>query len=219
MITFNKPTITKKDLTHVLECMLSDKIGNGELSRKLGKGLGEFVGSQHVILFNSKEIALFMLLHYLGLGEGDEVIVPAYGDPYLLEVLTFLKITPVLVDLKPDSYSMDLEKAETMIGEKTRAILISHLFGYPVEIPQTILGRENLIVIEDASHGLGSKTQGVQIGLKGQFGIFSLDSESLITTAQGGFLVCRQKRDYDVLREKKNNRLSGNDFGRVGGPA
>lgn len=216
MISFARPTISKQDLKHVLEAMLSDRLENGELSKKLARELAEFVGAQNLLVFNSKEIGLFLVLTHLGLSAGDEVIVPAYGDPFILEVLSFLKLTPRFVDLKEGSYAIDLEKAEKVIGEKTKVLIVSHLFGYPVDIPSQILEREGLTVIEDATHALGSRLGDQHLGLKGNFGLFSLDSESLITTAQGGFVVCRLRKDMEALRDKRSIRNPESIGGRLG---
>ncbi|MBL8994439.1 MAG: DegT/DnrJ/EryC1/StrS aminotransferase family protein, partial [Spirochaetia bacterium] len=216
MISFARPTISKQDLKHVLEAMLSDRLENGDLSRKLAKELGEFVGSQNLLVFNSKEMGLFLILQQLGLSPGDEVVIPAYGDPFILEVLTFLKLTPRFVDLKEGTYGMDLEKAGAAIGEKTKVLIVSHLFGYPVDIPASLVEREGLVVIEDATHALGCRHGEKHPGLQGNFGLFSLDSESLITTAQGGFVTCRHRKDFEALRDKRSMKNPERMEGRLG---
>lgn len=216
MIFFARPTISKQDLKQVLEAMLSDRLENGELSKKLSRELGEFVGAQNLLLLNSKEIGLFLILQHLGLVPGDEVILPAYADPFILEVLLFLKLTPRFVDLKDGSYVIDIEKAAEMVSEKSKVLIISHLFGYPVEIPTQLLEREGLTIIEDATHALGCRYGDRHPGLQGNFGLFSLDSESLITTAQGGFVVCRARKDFDALKDRRSFRSPENIAGRLG---
>ncbi len=215
MILFSKPTISKKDLVHVLEAMLSDKVESGELEKRFEKEFATYVGSNNATAMASTGAALFSIFQHIGLAPDDEVIVPAYGDPLILEILMLYKAKPVFVDLAEATYHIDLNLIEAHLTEKTKVVLLSHLFGFPMEVPENFLSDKNLVLIEDFSHALGAKMAEQKMPLRGNFCYFSTEAEALITTGQGGVIVCKKKADAETLQDRKSKKIREDITGRI----
>jgi perosamine synthetase len=207
MISFSKPTISKKDLVHVLEAMLSDKVESGEVEKRFEKEFASYVGASNAVAMTSTGAALYFIFELIGLLEGDEVVVPAYGDPLILEILSIFKATPVFVDLAEATYHIDLTKIEAALTEKTKAVIVSHLFGFPIDVPENFLADKNVLLIEDMTQVLGAKLSEAKLPIRGHYAYFSTDSEALITTGQGGVIVCKKKVDSEALQDKKSKRV------------
>lgn len=215
MIPFSRPTISKKDLVHVLEAMLSDQVEYGELTKRFEHQFAASVGMPHALAVNSAGAAFFLIFKHLGLKPGDEVVLPAYGEPLLLEILSLFDATPRFIDLKEGSYSADLALVPPLLTERTRAVILSHTFGFPMEIPEDFLKDSPIALIEDCTHALGSTRAGVTPGLRGNFSVFSLDAENVITTGEGGMVLCRKKSDHDRINDRRAYRLKEEIAGRI----
>jgi len=215
MIPYSRPTISKKDLVHVLEAMLSDQVEYGELTKRFEHQFAAAVGMPHALAVHSAGAAFFLVFKHLDLKPGDEVILPAYGEPLLLEILSLFGATPRFADLKEGSYGMDLSLVPPLVGENTRAVIVSHTFGFPLAIPEDFLKDSPVALIEDCTHALGSTRSGVNPGLRGNFSVFSLDTESVITTGEGGMVLCRKKTDHDRINDRRAYRLKEEIAGRI----
>lgn len=215
MIPFSRPTISKKDLVHVLEAMLSDQVEHGDLTRRFEQQFAAAVGSAQALAVNSASVAFYLVFRQLELKLGDEVILPAYGDPMVLEVLHLFGAKPVFVDLAEGSYGMDLTAAKAAVGENTKALVFSHLFGFPMALPDGFLEDTGVILVEDCTQALGSKAPWGQTGSRGHYTVYSLDADNMITTGEGGMIVCRRKVDHDRINDKRVSRLKDEIAGRL----
>jgi dTDP-4-amino-4,6-dideoxygalactose transaminase len=129
------------------------------------------------------------------IGWGDEVIVPAYTFQATAAAPMAAGAIPVIVDIDPETYCIDPKAAKAAITEKTRAIIPVHLGAQMADMDAIIAlaGQHNLIVIEDCAHAHGAKWRGQGAGMIGHFGSFSLQSSKILTSGEGGVLLCRTK--------------------------
>jgi len=202
MITFVKPTISRKDLMQVLECMLSEKFASGELCARFEKKLCEYTGGKYFSAVSSVSAAVYLILKCIKISPGDEIIISALTDIRVLEIINCFKAVPVVADTLPQSFQIDPEKIKTVVTDKTKAVIIGHTLGYPADIPQfllennELLKNHNIAVIEDCCHSLGSVLNGQHTGTAGDFAFFSFDSDSTITTETGGAVLCKNRSDH-----------------------
>lgn len=179
------------------------------------KRIAEFTGAKHCIVVNNGTISLTLMAIAAGIKAGDEVIVPNYTMIATPNSVKMFGAIPVFVDVEPETLCMDIECAEKAITPKTKAIFLVTSNGrYPkagIEAFQTLCQEKGLILLEDAAQSLGSfYPNGKHQGTVGLAGSFSFSAPKIITTGQGGAIVCN---DDDMAFRLK--RLK--DFGRSGG--
>ena len=135
--------------------------------------------------------ALEIAVAALGIGLGDEVIVPDFTFIATASAVLSVGAMPVLVDVDPNTYCIDPEKVEALITPRTKAIIAVHIAGHPADMDrlQEIARIHNLSIIEDSSHAHGSEWKGKKIGAIGSIGTFSFQSSKLMTAGEGGLLV------------------------------
>jgi dTDP-4-amino-4,6-dideoxygalactose transaminase len=146
-----------------------------------------------------------------GIGNGDEVIVPAFTYPATANVVEIVGAKPVLVDINLDDYCMDVSDIEKVITAKTRAIIPVHEFGQSADIESImqIAQKHDLIVIEDAACALGAEYNGNKVGTFGNIGCFSFHPRKAITTGEGGLVVTNDPVIADRIRALRNHGISG----------
>lgn len=151
-------------------------------------------------------MALHLALVALGIGEGDEVLVPDLTFAASVNAIIYTRATPVLVDVEEDTWNINIEKAEKLITTKTRAIMPVHLFGHPcdMEAINILAVKHELVIIEDCAEALGSLYKGRPVGVFGDVATFSFFGNKTITTGEGGMVVFKDPKiaEYaSVLRD------------------
>ncbi|MCS6943766.1 MAG: DegT/DnrJ/EryC1/StrS family aminotransferase [Geminocystis sp.] len=147
--------------------------------------------SNGVFHFFKGRVALYAILKAMGIGEGDEVILPGFTCIVVPNAIVYLGAKPVYVDINPDTYNIDVSKIEGKITEKTKAIIAQHTFGIPAEMDK-ILGlakKYNLYVVEDSCHAMGSRYKAQEAGTFGDAAFFSSQWSKPVTTGLGGWAV------------------------------
>lgn len=163
----------------------------GEYVAQFEHQVAKYLGVRHAIAVSSGTAALHLSLVALGIGPGDEVIVPAYTFPATANVVELVGAKPILVDVDLDTYNIQIESIEEAISTRTKAIIPVHLFGNPADMdPIMEIAKEySLYVIEDAAGALGSTYKGRKCGTIGHIGCFSFHPRKIVTTAEGGMVV------------------------------
>lgn len=207
-IPFSPPDITELEIEQVAEVLRSGWITTGPKTKELERQVAAFCGTNKAVCLNSQTACAEMALHILGVGSGDEVIVPAYTYTATASVVCHVGATLVMIDAQPDSLEMDYEQLESAITEKTKVIIPVDLAGIPCDYDkifsivekkkalftpnndiQRAMGR--ISVNADAAHAFGAVWHGQRIGSAADFSSFSFHAVKNLTTAEGGALTWR----------------------------
>lgn len=151
----------------------------------------KYIGMKKAVSTQSGTAALHMALHALGIGEGDEVIVPALTFVATVNPVIYVRAKPVFVDVDIDTWNIEPDEIEKNITKKTKAIIPVHFYGNPCDMDKIIkiAKRHDLYVIEDATESLGAKYNGRYAGTFGDLGCFSFNGNKIITTGGGGMIT------------------------------
>lgn len=196
MIPLCVPEIRGNEWKYVKDCIDTNWVSSvGSYVNLFEERFGKFVRSECAVVTMNGTAALHLALLTLGIGEGDEVIVPSLTFISPVNTIRYVGATPVFADVCRDTFVLDADKIEDLITEKTRAIMPVHIYGHPVDMDKImeIARKHNLYVIEDATEALGSEYKGQMAGTIGDIGCFSFNGNKLITTGAGGMLVTNNK--------------------------
>lgn len=175
----------------------------GEEVVEFEKEMGAFLGSKYALGVNSGTDALFIALKSLGIGPGDEVLAPSFTFFATAEAISHVGAMPVFVDIHPETFNIDAEKVLEKINDRTKAIIVVHLFGQPAEMGSllTIAKKHNLKVIEDVAQATGAKYQDKVVGSLGDVGAFSFfPSKNLGAFGDGGLLATQDENIFQVSK-------------------
>ena len=165
--------------------------------------------AKHGIAVTNGTAALEVSLAALGIGSGDEVIIPDFTFVATASAVLFTGALPVPVDVTADTYCIDLDQVEAAITERTKAIIVVHMGGHPADLDRLleIARRHNLRLIEDSAHAHGSEWKGRRVGAIGDIGTFSFQQSKLMTAGEGGIILtnddeleCRARSIHDCGR-------------------
>ena len=206
IISFSPPDISEMEIEEVCAALRSGWITTGPRTKKLEKELAEWIGTEKCVCLNSQTACAELVLRVLGVGEGDEVVVPAYTYTASASVIDHVGAKIVLIDSQKDNVEMDYDALEAAINERTKAIIPvdlggvscdyarifeiaerkKHLFK-PANDLQRAIGR--VAVCADTAHALGAKWHGKMIGTVADFSCFSFHAVKNFTTAEGGAIT------------------------------
>jgi dTDP-4-amino-4,6-dideoxygalactose transaminase len=207
-IPFSPPDMTEAEVNEVREAILSGWITTGPRTKELERQIAAYVGTERAVCLNSATACLELALRLLGIGAGDEVIVPAYTYTASASVVAHVGAKIVFVDSQRDCLEMNYDAVEAAINERTKAIIPVDLAGipcdytrlfeiverkkalfHPVNELQTAIGR--IAICADAAHAYGASWQGKMVGSIADFTSFSFHAVKNFTTAEGGALTWR----------------------------
>lgn len=208
IIQFSPPDISEAEINEVAETLRSGWITTGPRTKKLEKEIAEWMGTEKCVCLNSQTACAEMALRILGIGEGDQVIVPAYTYTATASVVAHVGAEIVMIDSQENSLEMDYAALERAVNEKTKAVIPVALGGVPcdydrifeiIERKKYLFNPKNEIqramgrvaVCGDMAHAFGSVWRGKQIGAVADFSNFSFHAVKNITTAEGGALTWR----------------------------
>ena len=196
-----EPKFGDTELRYVSECVLTGWVSSaGKFVTKFEEQFAEFCGTKYGISSSSGTTALHLSLLALGIGLGDEVIVPSFTFISTANAATFTGAKPVFVDSEPSTWNINPVEIKKAITAKTKAIIPVHVYGHPANMdPILDIAREyNLAVVEDAAEAHGALYKGKKVGSLGNMGMFSFYGNKIITTGEGGMIVT----DNEELAEK-----------------
>lgn len=192
MIPLCVPEIRGNEWKYIKECLDTNWVSSaGSYVDKFENDFAVYINSKKAVVTMNGTAALELALRTLGIGKGDEVIVPSLTFISPVNTIKYVGAEPVFVDVCKDTWVMDADKIEELITPKTRAILPVHIYGQPVDMDKVmdIAMKYNLFVVEDATESLGATYKGKKVGNIGDIGCFSFNGNKLITTGAGGMLV------------------------------
>ncbi|MHC4416729.1 MAG: DegT/DnrJ/EryC1/StrS family aminotransferase [Planctomycetota bacterium] len=209
-VPFGRPVIGEAERQAVLEVLSGPILTHGPVVKQFEQAFAAFTGAPHAVATSSCTAALQLAYMFLGLGPGDEVILPAQTHVAAAHAVELAGARCVFVDAEPRTGNVDLERIPELVTERTRAVCVVHYLGLPVDMVRLaeIAGRHDLFIVEDCALAVGATLDGVHAGLHGDAGCFSFYPVKHITTAEGGMVITR--RD-DVARTVAAQRAFGID--------
>ena len=228
-IPFSPPDISDGEINEVIDTLKSGWITTGPKTKELERRLSEFTNTPKTVCLNSATAALELTLRVLGIGEGDEVIVPAMTYTASCSVIYHVGAKAVIVDIAEDSHEMDYDALANAITENTKAVIPVDLAGIPCDydkIFEVVESKKHLFkanseyqeklgrvaVVADGAHALGSTYKGKKIGSVADFTTFSFHAVKNFTTAEGGSVTWKQNENFDneeLYREYQIYSLHG----------
>jgi dTDP-4-amino-4,6-dideoxygalactose transaminase len=211
-VPFALPDIGEEEVDAVVRVLRSGWITTGQEAKRFEDEFARYLGGGvECIAVNSATAGLHLALEAVGVGAGDEVIVPTHTFTATAEVVRYLGADPVFVDIEPASYCLDPSVLERAFTSKTKAILPVHYAGYPANMRAILefARTRGVHVIEDAAHALPTLCDGALVGtLESSATVFSFYATKTMTTGEGGMLVTR---NTDIAKRAKIMRLHGID--------
>ena len=228
-IPFSPPDISDGEINEVIDTLKSGWITTGPKTKELERRLSEFTNTPKTVCLNSATAALELTLRILGIGEGDEVIVPAMTYTASCSVIYHVGAKAVIVDIAEDSHEMNYDALANAITENTKAVIPVDLAGIPCDydkIFEVVESKKHLFkanseyqeklgrvaVVADGAHALGSTYKGKKIGSVADFTTFSFHAVKNFTTAEGGSVTWKQNENFDneeLYREYQIYSLHG----------
>ena len=222
-LPFSRPSISREAINEVVSCLESGWITTGPRVKRFEEELGHYFNAPHALALSSATAGLHLVLAALELKPGDEVITTPMTFAATLNTIVLAGGRPVLVDVEPDTYNMDVTRLAKAITKRTRAIMPVHFAGLPVDLDPLyeLADRHGLRVIEDAAHAIGTEYKGRRIGAFGDIQVFSFHPNKNMTTGEGGCVVTRDDKLAEkiaLLRFHGMDREAWNRFGKSGSP-
>lgn len=176
-----------------------------------------FLGARHAATVNSGSSAMFLILQALGIGPGDDVLVPAAGFVTIAEAVAAVGARPVFVDVEPETYNIDPSRLLAALTPRTKAIVPSHDYGHPADMDAigTFARQHDLAVVEDCAHAFGATYNGRSAGTLGTASFFSFAGKSISVCGLGGMVVTDDDRvaeEVRLLRDHGRPRSGGERF-------
>jgi dTDP-4-amino-4,6-dideoxygalactose transaminase len=211
-LIFGSPMIGEEEIAEVVDSLRSGWVGTGPKVQRFETMLAEYVDVPYCRCVSSCTAALILAMQVLGVGPGDEVLVPAMTFVASANAIEHAGATPRLVDSVPGTGLIDLDAAEAAITPRTRAIMPVHFAGRPVDMDRLagLRDRHGLLIVEDAAHAIGAAWNGRRIGAFGNLTAFSFYVTKNISTIEGGALMTD---DPEIAAEVERLALHGLSLG------
>jgi perosamine synthetase len=207
------PELGEAELEAVREVFESGALTMGPKVAELEELVAAACGVEHAVAVSNGTAALHVAVLALGIGPGDEVIVPAYTFPSTANVVALAGATPVLVDVDPATFNLDLGRVYEAVTPRTKAVLAVHLFGRPLdwEALQSAVPPE-VILLEDGAGALGARWRGMPCGGLGAAGCLSFHPRKIVTTGEGGAVTTNDGALDAAVRRLRHHGIEGTDI-------
>ena len=206
-----EPDIGEQETCNVLECLTTGWISSqGRFIGAFEKEFSDYLGGGHAIAVANGTVALQLGLATLGIGRGDEVIVPDFTFGASINAIIHSGATPVLADVDPDTWTIDLDELRRLITPQTRAVMPVHIYGQPAQMDEIreIASEKGIFVIEDCAEALGATYKNRRVGLDGDCTCFSFFANKSITTGEGGMVVFQDAEMAQRARILRDHGMS-----------
>ena len=213
MIRLAWPALGEEELAAVAEVLESGQLTMGPKVVEFEDELARACEVEYAVAVSSGTAALHLAVLALGIGPGDEVIVPAYTFPATANVVALAGAQPVLVDVDPETMNLRPEAVADAVTERTRAVLVVHLFGRPArwdEIEAAV--PDGVVLIEDAAGALGARRAGRACGGLGRLGCLSFHPRKIVTTGEGGAITTNDGELAETIRTMRHHGWRDGDM-------
>ena len=209
-VPFVVPNIDIEDKKAIENALNSNLLTDGPNLRNFEKQFAKFTGSKYAIGVSNATSALQLSLKSLGIGPGDEVIIPDITFVATANAVLSTGATPVLADVCENDINLSLKSIKSSITSKTKAVIPVHFAGKSCNMKEILLiaKKHNLKIIEDAAHGIGSRQNKKHVGTFGETGCFSFYPTKNLTTFEGGMITTQSKKLAESLRSMRNHGIN-----------
>jgi dTDP-4-amino-4,6-dideoxygalactose transaminase len=204
-IPFGKPLLGDEEKQAVMNVLSGPILVHGPRAVEFEKAFAGFTGAAHAVSVSSCTAALPLSYFYLGLGKGDEVLVPAQTHTATAHAVELCGAKPVFVDAEWETGNIDTDQIEAKITSRTKALSVVHYLGMPVNMARVnaLAKKHRLFVVEDCALAIGTRFQGIHAGLLGDVGCFSFYPVKHMTTAEGGMLITQKEEMAQRISRQK----------------
>ena len=206
-IRLARPDVGEEEARAVAEVLESGYLTMGPKVGELEGELARACEVEHAVVVSSGTAALHLAVLALGIGPGDEVLVPAYTFPATANVVALVGARPRLVDVDPRTMNLDLDRLAAAVGERTRAIIGVDLFGRPLDWDALDEAAPGVTVVEDAAGALGARSQGRACGSFGALACLSFHPRKIVTTGEGGAVTTNDASLADAVRRMRHHGI------------
>lgn len=213
-IPLSSPDITQAEIDAVTAVLRTPHLSLGPELALFESALAAYHSVPHAVAVSSGTAGLHLALLTLGIGEGDEIIIPSFTFIAVANAVLQVRATPVFVEIDPLSLNLDPEAIEHAITPRTRAIIVVHNFGVPADMEAlgAIARRRNLVVIEDACEAIGAQFDSRRAGSFGDLAVLGFYPNKQITTGEGGAVLAHDPDHASRLRSLRNQGRFGADW-------
>ncbi len=208
MIQVCEPTLWGNELKYVTEAVQTGWISSaGKFITEFEQKFAEYCGVKYGVSCCNGTKALHLAVEALGIGQGDEVILPTFTMIGSCNAIIYAGAKPVFVDSQLEDWNLNPEKIEEKITARTKAIMVVHTYGHPVDMDKVmaIAKKHHLYVIEDAAEAHGAEYHGRKIGSLGDIACFSFYANKIITTGEGGMVVTNNEQLAEKVKSLRNH--------------
>jgi perosamine synthetase len=205
-IPLSGPDIVEADIAAVTAVLRTSRLSLGPQLRAFEDAMADYAGVAHAVAVSSGTAGLHLSLLALGIGPGDEVIVPSFTFIAVANAVRYVGAQPVFVDIDAESLNLSPASVEAALTPRTRALIIVHTFGRPADLAGLldVAQRHNFRVVEDASEAIGAEVSGRRVGSFGDTGVFAFYPNKQITTGEGGIVVTRDSKIAERIAALRN---------------
>ncbi|MBM3212052.1 DegT/DnrJ/EryC1/StrS family aminotransferase [Candidatus Poribacteria bacterium] len=209
MIKLMIPEVGLEELELIKQVLDTGYLTTGPMTQRFEELVSDYLGIKYAVACSSGTTALHLALVSLGIGPGDEVLLPDFTFPSCANVVRHCGAIPILVDIDLNTLNINVDDLEKKITHKSKAIMPVHLFGLSADMDPilALAKKHNLFVMEDAACALGAEYKGRKCGTMGDIGCFSFHPRKIITTGEGGMIVTNDKERAERLRSLRNHGM------------
>ncbi len=208
-IAIASPIVGRREIREVVKVLKSGALAQGARVAQFEKDFASIISAEYCVAVNSGTSALHVALLSLGVGIGDEVLVPSFSFAASANAICLTGATPVFVDIDPKTFNLDADKIESAITPKTKAIMVVHLYGLPGPMKKIleIANRHGLKIIEDAAQAHLAKYDGTFVGTLGDAAAFSFYPTKNMTSGEGGMVVLKSQEAARTAKLLRNQGM------------
>ncbi len=210
-IPISKPLIGPRERELVLDALDSGWVSSiGKYIDEFEANFARYCGTEYALTTSNGTTGLHLALAALGLGPGDEVIIPELTFVATANAVAYTGAKPVLADIDPETLCLDPASVKSLISPRTRAIIPVHLYGHPADMDALteIAEAHGLAVVEDAAEAHGAEYKGRKVGGLGTCGVFSFYGNKVITTGEGGMITTNDREFYQRAKRLRDHAMS-----------
>ncbi len=201
IIEHSMPTIGLAEEKAVINVIRSKYLAEGDVVAKFENELSRYIGCFGGVATGTGTQALHLALLSLGVSRGDEVVIPSYVCRAVLNAVLYTGAKPILCDVNSKDYNMSFSEVKNKISHRTKAIIVTHMYGCPAEVDK--FKEYGIPIIEDCAHSVGAEYEGRRVGGLGDLSIFSFEGTKYLVAGEGGMVLARNKYLFNKLQGLK----------------